>query len=247
MIFFINCSSKKTIVTNVTKYENNYLTINANFIIFKMWYDYIYKHLGFEMKKYINKIILANNLTVDDLVDTSTLARKGERDGLPLEILNKVDDEGFYVDITNINNLNFDNNGRYFEKPESSKKQIEKVIKDILSGNPIMPVVIDTKGNVLDGNHRMCAFKALGVTEIPVFKSFMNNTVYDNFTTRAIELQIPLEDDFFTKEMLKNIIENFDSDNLENTIVDSKKIGAFIETKTEDKKPSVKSKRSYTS
>lgn len=151
------------------------------------------------------KIKLIDDLKKDKLVNLDYLVRKGERDGLPLSTLQDIDEDGFYVDFTNIDNLNFDNSGNYFESREASKQQIEKVISDIISGRPIKPVIIDTNGNVFDGQHRCCAFKVLGIQNVPIFKSMMNDTVYDNLSTRRIKLNIPFEDDFYTKEELDSL------------------------------------------
>lgn len=151
-------------------------------------------------------IKLPKNLKVNDIVDLEYLARKGERDGLPIEILMKVDEDGFDLQVENLNNLHFDNSGRHFNDPKSSKKQIEKIINEIITNQPIKPVVIDLKGNILDGQHRACAFLALGIEKIPVFKSLMNDTIFDNLTTRRIKLDIAFEKDFFTKNDLDKLI-----------------------------------------
>ena len=53
----------------------------------------------------------------------------------------------------------------------------------------------------------MCAFNALGIKNIPVFKSLMNDTVFDNLSTRRRKFDIPFEEDFFKKEDLENNID----------------------------------------
>lgn len=163
-------------------------------------------------------ITLLDNLCVNSLVELKYLMRKDYRDGLTLETLMEVDEDGFQVDFTNIDNLNFDNSGNYFEDKVKSKYQIENIISDILLGRPIKPVVIDTRGNVLDGQHRCCAFKVLGIKDIPIFKSMMNDIYYDNLSTRRIRLNIPFEKDFYKEEDLENF-----------------KIKCFMETKKEKK------------
>lgn len=153
----------------------------------------------------IIKINLKNDLKIGDIIPVEDLARKFERDLLPLAILQKIDDDGFELTIEDFENLSFDNSGRYFENKESSLKQINKAIEDILMGKDISPVIIDTKGNVVDGQHRMCAFKILGIKDIPVLKSLMNETIFDNFMTRSKKLGIPLLEDFYTEfDLLEN-------------------------------------------
>ena len=143
----------------------------------------------------------------NDIVSSEHFFRKNERDLIPKEVVLSVDEDGFIFSQENIENLHFDNSGRYFVNPENSYKQINKVISDILQGKAIKPVVINTKGNVLDGQHRMCAFNALGIKNIPVFKSLMNDTVFDNLSTRRRKFDIPFEEDFFKKEDLENNID----------------------------------------
>jgi hypothetical protein len=139
----------------------------------------------------------------NELIASKMLFRKGERDLLTKEIIESIDSDGFVFDFEDFNKLHFDNSGRYFENPKNSYLQIQNVISDILEGKEINPVIIDTKGNVLDGQHRMCAFKILNIKNIPVLKSLMNDTVFDNLTVRKIKLNIPFEDDFFTKNDLE--------------------------------------------
>ena len=162
------------------------------------------------------KIQLNVKYQKDDIVASELFFRQKERDLLPKEIVLAVDEDGFTFDYENINKLHFDNSGRFFVNPEESKKQINKVISDILNGNEIKPVIINAKGEILDGQHRMCAFNALGITNIPIFKSLMNETIYDNQSTRRIKLDIPFEDDFFTiNDLEKNIdYKNFIANNI---------------------------------
>lgn len=150
-------------------------------------------------------ITLADNLCVNTLIELKYLTRKGDRDGLTLETLMEVDKDGFQLDFTSIDNLNFDNNGNYFKDKVKSKKQIEKIIDDIFLVNPIKPVVIDLRGNVLDGQHRCCAFKVLGIKNIPIFKSMMNGVSYDNLSTKIIRLHIPFEQGFYQDEDLNKM------------------------------------------
>ncbi len=151
----------------------------------------------------INTINLKNGFSFGEMIETKDLARKGKRDSVPLKILNKIDEDGFEVTEEDFKNLHFDNSGRYFEDKEASRKQIDKIIFDLLSGNPIMPVIIDRNGNVIDGQHRMCAFKVLNILKIPVLKSVVYDTVFDNITSRANKLNIDLDEDFYKKEYLK--------------------------------------------
>lgn len=90
-----------------------------------------------------------------------------------------------------------------FEDKVKSKYQIENIISDILLVRPIKLVVIDTRGNVLDGQHRCCAFKVIGIKYIPIFKSMMKEVSYDNLSSRRIRLNIPFEKDFYKEEELK--------------------------------------------
>lgn len=131
------------------------------------------------------------------IIESSTLYRKGDRDSVPKSVIDAIDNLAFYKDFTDISNLHFDKSGRYFEKPEESKKQIKKVIKDIIQGIPIKPVIIDLKGNVVDGQHRMCAFEALNIKNIPILRSFFNDVIFDNQTTRSKKLNIEQPESFF--------------------------------------------------
>ncbi len=153
------------------------------------------------------KIKVNTEYKENDIINAENLFRKNERDLIPKEVVLSVDEDGFIFSHEKIENLHFDNSGRFFENLEKSFKQINKIISDILQGKPIKPVVINTKGNVLDGQHRMCAFNALGIKNIPVFKSLMNDTVFDNLSTRRRKFDIPFEEDFFKKEDLENNID----------------------------------------
>lgn len=163
----------------------------------------------------------------DELIPSEQLFRKGERELLSKETIESIDDEGFSFNFEEFDKLHFDNSGRYFDNTENSRKQIQKVISDIIQGKPIEPVIIDTKGNVLDGQHRMCAFKALNIKKVPVFKSLMNNTVFDNLTVRRIKLNIPFENDFFTKNDLEA--------NADYQSLNSKEIESYLKNITKPK------------
>jgi hypothetical protein len=144
-------------------------------------------------------IILPDEMKQDQLLPSSHFYRQGERDGLPRSVVDAVDDEGFIIDSVKRSQLHFDNSGRYFEDPESSRAQIKKIMLRVLRGESVSPVLIDTRGNVLDGQHRLCAYQALGIEDIPVARSLMNDVLYDNHSTRTRALGIALEDNFFTQ------------------------------------------------
>jgi hypothetical protein len=114
-------------------------------------------------------------------------ARKGERDGVPLYEVKKIDNE-FVLDSVGNNKLNFDFSGKNFENVELSKKQILKNIKKLEAGESLDPILIDTKGNVIDGQHRMHAYDILGYKEVPVYKAKNKKTIFDNERTRTKEI-----------------------------------------------------------
>lgn len=152
----------------------------------------------------------------NDVLPSESFFRKNERDLIPKKVVLSIDEYGFIFSQENIENLHFDNSGKYFVEPENSFSQINKVISDILKGKKIEPVVINKKGNVLDGQHRMCAFHILGIKKIPVFKSLMNDTLFDNLSTRRRKFDIPFEEDFFKQEHLEQNqdYQNFITNNL---------------------------------
>jgi len=47
---------------------------------------------------------------------------------------------------------------------------IDKIIDKIKSGTKLHPIVLDENNKILDGNHRLIAYKKLKYTEIPVYK-----------------------------------------------------------------------------
>ena len=123
----------------------------------------------------------------EDRVRVEKLARQGERDGLPLNYLNKIDTQ-FSEDLLPNNKISYDNKGDFFDNPESSREQIAKNIQKLQSGGKLDPIIIDEKGNVLDGQHRMSAYEALGVKEIPVYRPANKELSIDNERTRRQEI-----------------------------------------------------------
>lgn len=154
-------------------------------------------------------ISVTDDLTVNtdgyaDLIPSEQLYRKHDRDKIPQSVVDSIDDEGFEKNYIKFENLHFDRAGLYFEDPEASRKQIQSVIDSVRAGEPIEPVVIDLKGNVVDGNHRMAAFNFLDIEEVPVYKSyFEDDTVFDNLTTRMQATNTPLPEPFFKEELPK--------------------------------------------
>jgi hypothetical protein len=116
------------------------------------------------------------------------LSRTGKRDGLPIETLKKVDNS-FTEDVLPGNKLDYDNEGRFFDNPEASRKKIERNIRDIKAGKKLDPIVIDEKGNILDGQHRMSAYEALGIKEIPVYRPTNKPMNFDNLRTRTQSIE----------------------------------------------------------
>lgn len=60
---------------------------------------------------------------------------------------------------------------QFFNQPDT----VEQYKKSIAAGEPIDPIVIDEKGKINDGYHRLAALKEMGVTNIPVV--FMEETL----------------------------------------------------------------------
>lgn len=144
-------------------------------------------------------VLRINSSHAAEIVSSDDLSRKGDRDLIPKEVVESVD-EIFVKTEVKRSNINYDIEGRYFEDPEASHQQIQTVIDKVRNGDEIDPVIIDRKGNALDGQHRMSAFDFLGVEDVPVYKSYTEETVFDNLATRRETLGIENPEAFFQNE-----------------------------------------------
>lgn len=144
----------------------------------------------------IINIKIKSELSVGDSISTNNISRKGTRDSVEYSILKSIDIE-FTLDVIPFNKLSYDIEGRHFNNPEESKKQIQRVISEILRKIPISPIIIDSSGNVLDGQHRMAAYNCLEVTDVPVLRPTNKEMVYDNLVTRMERLNIDPPNPFY--------------------------------------------------
>ena len=117
------------------------------------------------------------------------LAAQGDQDLTANDSMRLIDND-FYETVVSRNKLSFDVEGLYFDNPDDSKKQIIKNISDILNNNTIAPVVIDTRGNVTDGQLSMQAYEYLDIDIIPVYQSSSRETVFDNPRTQRAVLEM---------------------------------------------------------
>lgn len=130
----------------------------------------------------------------DDLVERAKkfksaeeFARKGKRDGVPLYEVEKIDTD-FVLDSVDAKKIGYDFEGRYFEDITKSEKKIKENIERLKKGERLDPVLINTKGDIIDGQHRMHAYELLGYDEIPVYRAKNKKTTFDNIRTRTKDI-----------------------------------------------------------
>ena len=132
------------------------------------------------------------------------LGRKSKRDGVPTDYLKNIDDK-FELDTLPNNKLDYDNTGRFFENPTASAKRIERYVRDIKAGKKLDPIVVDNKGNVIDGQHRMTAYEIAGVKDIPVYRPSNKPMGIDNLRTRTQSIDGKDYEPTFAKQQLTDL------------------------------------------
>lgn len=91
---------------------------------------------------------------------------------------------------------------------EIDSKQVAKYVSDIKAGKTLDPVIIDSKGFVQDGKHRLAAMKQLGVKEVPVVEQVapkIQRVVSDITPVTKVPKKPSAEQDKFIKEYAQTL------------------------------------------
>lgn len=127
----------------------------------------------------------------DFLLSPEDLSKKFTwRDNLEtnLKTLKTISPDGYSLEKVDINKLNHNIRADDFENPKDSLWKIEWIIKEYKKTGKIQPLIIDSKWNVMDGNHRINAYKQLWIKEIPVYFPIMSDIKkIDNLATRLLK------------------------------------------------------------
>ena len=93
-----------------------------------------------------------------------------------------------------------------FENPTESIGKIKWIIEQYKKDWKIKPIILDKNGNVLDGNHRINAYKKLWIKEIPVYFPVLSDIKkIDNLATRLLKQNQSLDSYFSDSSIIKNL------------------------------------------
>lgn len=84
-----------------------------------------------------------------------------------------------------LDSISFDYQGLGFERPDKSKEVIERNIEKLKNKETLQPLILNKKGEVVDGNHRALAHYLNGDKEVQVYVPVGTDvTKFDNLNTR---------------------------------------------------------------
>lgn len=113
-----------------------------------------------------------------EVVEASELS-KGKHEGLARAI--EKESETFELKEVNLNSVGFDFEGRFFVDKDFSRKRIAELTEQ----ETLEPLILNKKGEVIDGNHRALAALARGDKTVKVYiPEGINEADFDNLQTR---------------------------------------------------------------
>lgn len=210
----------KIVISKRVKYSDIIDSINEGW-----WNEYLY--IPKEMQKWDNQPKpISPQKTVKPLTEWKQSATMGDMEtkklATPEELLSKftgrdkpevnlsnlkkASPDGFSLEKVSIDKLKHNIRIDDFENPTESIWKIKWIIEQYKKDWKLKPIILDKNGNVLDWNHRVNAYKALWIKEIPVyFPVLWDIKKIDNLATRLLKQNQSLDSYFSDSSILKNL------------------------------------------
>jgi 8-oxo-dGTP pyrophosphatase MutT (NUDIX family) len=146
---------------------------------------------------------LKDVVLAEDLAKEMANSFSGKTEEDALSYLKELEDY-FILETVPLNSISFDYQGLYFERPDKSQEVIKSNLDKLRDGKTLRPLILNSKGQVVDGNHRALSHYLNGDENVQVYVPIGTDIKkFDNLNTRFHRTGTSYEKyygkDFYTK------------------------------------------------